>query len=111
MTREDYYNTIPKVDAAELSAIIDDSMIRLSLIYTEKYQNDAKLFITCFIKFASIKTACAFIVQSYKHTGAYKDCLLSGKDFSGYANKQPIETKWKRVLAEVLLIIYSILNQ
>lgn len=99
--------TETKISVAELSAILDDAMIELSLKYAGFYQSNARNFITCFIKFASIKTACAFIVQSYKHLGVFAECV---GDFSDYANRQPIAEKWKPVLADVLLIIYSIMR-
>jgi len=94
----------------EVSKIIDNSMVALSLVYSKNYESNAKVFMSCFLNYPSIRTACAFIVQSYKHLGLFAECQASGKDFSDYANKQPIEEKWKRVLAEILLIIFSILN-
>ena len=103
-------DSIPKVKTEELSEVIDNSMIKMSLVYAEQYQRNPVTFINCFLKYPSIKTACAFIIQSYKHTGVFAECLKCGKDFTGYANKQDIPEKWKRVLAEILIIIYSIIN-
>jgi len=96
---------------AELSQIVDNSMIKLSLIYANQYQSNPKNFIVCFIKYQSIRTVCAWIIGTYKHQGIYNECKQSGKDFSDYANKQPIPDKFKRVLAEILLIIYSIVKK
>jgi len=32
-------------------------------------------------------------------------------DFTEYANKQPVGEKWKKVLADVLLIIFNIIKR
>lgn len=109
-TYEEYLASIPKIKAKDLTGIVDDSMVQVSMQYAKQYQDNPKGFISCFIKYPSVRTNCAFIIQAYKHNGAFKECLQTGKDFTEYANRQPVEEKWKRVLAEVLLIIYSIIN-
>lgn len=105
-----YITKLANLDSKTLAEVIDDSMIKISLTYAKEYSANPKNFITCFIKFDSIKTVCAFVVQSYKHIGAFAECLTLGKDFTDYANRQMIEDKWKRVLAEILLILYSIIK-
>lgn len=93
-----------------LSEIVDNSMIKLSMTYANQYQTNPKNFISCFLKYQSIRTVCAWIIGTYKHQGIFDECKATGKDFTEYANRQNVPDKWKRVLAEILLIIYSILN-
>lgn len=90
--------------------IYNKGCLELSIMYAKEYEVRPKNFLVCFLKYDSIKMACYEIVQIYKKIGAFADCEKLGKDFSEYANKQNIDEKWKRVLAELLLIIWSILN-
>ncbi len=85
-----------------------DCYVKLSLVYASEYKNRPKNFIGCFFKFGSVRMACDDIVMVYKRIGAFQDCT---GDFSEWANKQPVEEKRKRVLAEILKIIHSIVKQ
>jgi len=88
--------------------IANETFVKMSFIYANYYSATPKEFINSFKNFESIRMACAWIIDSYKRNGAFKDCLELGKDFSEWCNKQDIEEKWKRVLNEVLIIIYAI---
>ena len=94
-----------EIKADEISEIINKGLIELSLVYAGIYKKNGKNFVTCFIKFGSIRTCCEAIVNEYKNNGAFDECV---GDFTEYANKQPVGDKWKQVLADILLIIYSI---
>ena len=94
-----------EIKADELSEIINKGFIELSLVYARIYEKDGKHFVRCFIKYGSIRTVCEAIVNEYKKIGAFDE--MEG-DFTEYANKQPVGEKWKKVLADVLLIIYSV---
>lgn len=97
-----------EIKADELSEIINKGFIELSLVYAGIYEKDGKHFVRCFIKYGSIRTCCEAIVNEYKKIGAFDE--MTG-DFTEYANKQPVGDKWKKVLADVLLIIFNIINQ
>src|SRR5688572_30438959 len=78
-----------------------------AVMYAKFYSNNPRNFINCFLKFNSVRMVCDEVVRTLKRDGTFKE--LKG-DFSQYANKQKIEEKWKPVLAEILLIIYSIVR-
>lgn len=94
----------------DFSTEADFGFFGISLIYAKTYERSPKTFLKLFIESLGVKMNCAGVVQAYKHSGAFDECKQSGKDFSDYANKQLIEDKWKRVLAEVLLVLYSIIH-
>lgn len=98
---------VPEITSEELNAIITESCFSLSLIYAKNYSNDPKNFLTCFVKFKSIRMACSWIVWGYKKSGIFKDCT---GDFSEWANKQKVDDRWKPVLNDVLKIIFSIVK-
>lgn len=91
-----------------INEVISETMISLSVNYAREYERDPRSFISCFLKFPSVRSACAWIVWSYKKTGTFNECK---GDFSEWANKQKVGEKWKRVLAEVLKIIHSIIQK
>lgn len=87
--------------------IYNNGIVNLSLMYASEYEKNPKNFIRCFLKFKGIRSVCEQIVNVYKKIGAFDS---NGKDFSEWVNKQPLEEKCKKVLTEMLLIIYSIIN-
>jgi len=95
----------------KVSEQIDEGFIQLAIMYAKMYQDDPRSFVQCFIKFESIRQVCAFIVKSFKNVGAFEECLQTGKNFDEWSQKQNVPEKYKRVLSEFLLIIYSITNQ
>lgn len=99
-----------KMSNAELSAITNRTFTEMSITYANLYRSNPKNFITCFLRYQSIRSCSAWIVHTYKQIGAFEECKQTGKDFTGYCDKLKIDQKWKRVLAELLLIIYSLLN-
>lgn len=99
---------IPPAD--EISEVINKGFVELSLVYAAMYEKDGKNFVRCFLKYKSIRMVCEAIVTEYKKLCAFDECKKTGKDFSEYANRQMLDDKWKKVLAEILLIIYSIIN-
>jgi hypothetical protein len=101
-------NTGIEIKADELSEIINKGFIELSLVYAGIYEKDGKNFVTCFIKYGSIRTVCEAIVSEYRKIGAFDE--MTG-DFTDYANKQPVGEKWKNVLADVLLIIFNVIKK
>lgn len=86
-------------------------MIEMSFTYAKQYEKDGKLFIKSFIENPSIRTACAFIVKAYKQTGAFSECEEFAPDFTDYVSRLPIPDRWRRVLGEILQIIYSIIKK
>ena len=86
----------------------DQGFLNLSILYASEYSKSGKNFVTCFLKYKSIRLVCEQIVLVYKKLGIFEDCKKDGKDFTGYANKQVISGKSKEILADILLIIYSI---
>ena len=93
------------ITAETISGIMEKGFTELSLEYARIYEKDGKHFVRCFIKYGSIRTCCEAIVNEYKKIGAFDE--MKG-DFTEYSNKQPVGEKWKKVLADVLLIIYSV---
>ena len=81
-------------------------MINLSLYYASVYEKEPKQFLGAFIRNKSIRTACVFIVSTYKQIG-----FESEKDFTDWANKQRVPEKSKRTLAEIVKIIYEIIKK
>jgi hypothetical protein len=88
--------------------ITDEYMIELSVIWAKLYQQNPKAFISSFKKYTSIKMASAHLVTTFNRKGIYQDCLSNGKDFTEWVEKQDIERRWKKLFADLLLIIYSI---
>ena len=107
---QEYAASLPKVEGREVDEIMDNGAFRLSFIYADEYRKNPKNFIVCFIKFQSIKSTCAFIVHTYKRKGVFAELQENGKDFHDYAAKVQVDEKWKKVLEEILLILYSIIN-
>lgn len=99
---------VQHIKTADIDGVLIDEYIGLSLKYAKIYQQTPKAFISSFSKFSSVKMCCSWIVWAYKKDGIFQDCT---GDFSEWANKQPVEEKWKRVLAEILKIIHSIVKQ
>src|SRR5688500_1930180 len=89
---------------------INERLIQLSFVYANAYQKNGTAFIVSFIKYPSIRMACESIVAEYKKSGALDDCRKLGKDFTEYASKQPVDERWKPILANMLLIIYGIIH-
>lgn len=98
---------IQRLNTSEIDQELIDGYFGLSLIYAKNYSNDPKNFLTCFVKFKSIRMACSWIVWGYKKSGIFKDCT---GDFSEWANRQKVDDKWKPVLNDVLKIIFSIVK-
>lgn len=96
-------------EAKAVSDILNEHMVNTSLTYAKEYKQDPKSFLNTYKKYQSIRTAAAFIVQTYKQIGAFEECKESGKDFTEYASKH-FQDQEARVFAEFLLIIYSIIN-
>ena len=90
--------------------ILNEGSMALVMTYARQYQENPKNWIQCYLKFQSIRSACKMIVKTFKDSGVFEDCKKCGKDFSEYANKQKLELKWKNVLSEILLIMYSIIH-
>lgn len=95
---------------SKISSIVNPHMVNLSFVYANEYKKNGKVFINCFLKYPGIRTACAFIIQAYKQNGAFRECQESAPDFTEYVSKLKLADHWRRVLAETLQIIYSILN-
>lgn len=85
--------------------------INLAVFYAGMYKRNPKMTIQMFLTCKSVQIFWAHIVAYFKKANIFEECQATGKDFSEYANKQNIPDKFKRVLADMLLIIYSILNQ
>lgn len=102
-------NGIP-ITSKDISEIINKCFIELSFVYADMYKKDGKSFISSFIKFKSIRMVCQSIVAEYKRLGAFQEMSSLG-DFKDYAEKQPVGELWKQVLADTLLIIYSIIKK
>lgn len=95
----------------KVNAEMDEWFVQLAIKYARMYQDDPRVFLQCFVKYESIRQAAAFVVHSFKKVGAFEECLQSGKNFEEWSQKQNVPEKYKRVLSEFLLIIYSITNQ
>ncbi len=91
--------------------ITNNSFVELSLTYARSYQTNPKAFISAYKNYNSIRMVCDWIVYTYKYIGAYDECLALGKDFTEWANRQDVDDKYKKNLAETMLIIYSIIKQ
>jgi hypothetical protein len=91
--------------------ITNNSFVELSLTYARAYERNPKAFISTYKKNLSIRLVCNWIVFTYKYIGAFDECKTLGKDFTDWANRQEVDEKYKKNLAEVMLIIYSILKK
>lgn len=98
---------VPQITSEEINAIVTENCLNMSLTYARFYESNPKSFLTCFLKFKSIRMACSWIVWSYKKSGVFNDCK---GDFSDWANKQNLDDRWKPVLSDTLKIIYSIIK-
>lgn len=96
------------VSATDVSEIVSSHMLDLGVLWAKLYKQDGKTFINTLVKFQSMRTAAAWVVWAYKYYGIFEDCRSTGKDFTGYCNKLDIEEKFKRVLSELLLVLYFI---
>ena len=83
----------------------------LALKYAAVYKANGFNFINCFLKYKSIRSACAEIVKVMKDEGVYHEAEKTGKDFTGYAKKINLNEKDKKTLAEILPIIYAITTE
>jgi hypothetical protein len=54
---------------------------------------------------------CNWIVFTYKYIGAFEECKQLGKDFTDWANRQNVKDEQKKPLAELMLVLYSILKK
>lgn len=93
------------VKPGDFDEIVDPHMINLSLSYVKQYEENPRNFINCFIKFQSVRMACAFIRNAYERSGALAECRKLG-DFSEYSKR--VDERWQKVLADILVIIYSV---
>lgn len=100
--------TIKKAIPIELGEF-DSGYIGLLLKYTEQYKTDPKLFLTCFLKFRSIRSVCEQLVFTSWKTGAL-DEAKELYDFSDWVEKQPVDQRGKEVLNDILILIKSIIN-
>ena len=83
----------------------------LALKYAAVYKANGFNFINCFLKYKSIRSACAEIVKVMKDEGVYHEAEKTGKDFTGYAKKIILNEKDEKTLAEILLVIYAIITE
>jgi len=83
----------------------------LALKYAAVYKANGFNFINCFLKYKSIRSACAEIVKVMKDEGVYHEAEKTGKDFTGYAKKINLNEKDEKTLAEILLVIYAIITE
>jgi len=91
--------------------ITNNSFVEISLTYARSYEKNPKVFINSYKKYNSIRLVCDWIVYTYKYIGAFDECKALGKDFTEWANRQDVDDKYKANLANIMLIIYSILNR
>lgn len=91
--------------------ITNNSFVEISLTYARSYEKNPKAFINSYKKYNSIRLVCDWIVYTYKYIGAFDECKVLGKDFTEWANRQDVDDKYKTNLANIMLIIYSILNR
>jgi len=83
----------------------------LALKYAAVYKANGFNFINCFLKYKSIRSACAEIVKVMKDEGIFQEAEKTGKDFTDYSEKFNLNEKDKKTLAEILLIIYTITTE
>jgi hypothetical protein len=91
--------------------ITNSSFVELSLTYARSYEKNPKAFINSYKRYNSIRLVCNWIVYTYKYIGAFEECKALGKDFTDWANRQDVDDKYKKGLAEFMLIIYSIIKK
>ena len=96
------------VSATDVSEIVSSHMLDIGVLWAKLYKKDGKVFINTLVKFQSMWTVAAWVVWAYKYYGIFEDCKLTGKDFTAYCNKLDIDEKFKRVVSELLLIMYFI---
>jgi len=103
MTAEERYKVF--------NEITNNSFVELSLTYARCYEKNPKAFIGSYKRYNSIRLVCNWIVYTYKYIGAFDECKALGKDFTDWANRQDVDEKYKPLLAEFMLIIYSIIKK
>jgi hypothetical protein len=91
--------------------ITNHSFVEISLTYARNYEKNPKAFISAYKQYNSIRLVCDWIVYTYKYIGAFDECKALGKDFTDWANRQDVDNKYKKGLAEFMLIIYSIIKK
>lgn len=103
------WNTLPPKERLEVfNQITNHTFVEISLSYARLYEQNPKAFISSFKKFESVRMVCDYIIYTYKYIGAFDEVLTIGKDFTDWANKQEVPEKYKKTLADIVLIIYSI---
>lgn len=88
-----------------IHTIIDEHMYSLAAKYARMYQENGKNFITCFVKFKSIRMACGFIRAACRKDWAEFE---RGKDFSDYCKRFDLRELDKELMNDTLKIIYAI---
>jgi hypothetical protein len=91
--------------------ITNHSFVEISLTYARNYEKNPKAFISAYKQYNSIRLVCDWIVYTYKYIGAFDECKALGKDFTEWASRQDVDDKDKTNLANIMLIIYSILKK
>lgn len=89
--------------------VTNNTFVEISLSYARLYEQNPKAFINSFKKYKSIRMACEWMIYTYKYIGAFDEVKSLGKDFTDWANKQEVEEK--QILADTMLILYSILKK
>lgn len=92
-----------------LNQIILTTGGNLMFAYAEAYKRDPEAFISTFLKFNSLRMACCLVTYTARKYG-FLDELKGKQDFSQWANKQDVEERWKPLLANLMLIIWGVLN-
>jgi len=81
------------------SEIYNTGMAELAAKYCQFYKDNPKNFITCFLKFRSIRTECRTITTMFP--------IESDKDFTDYCNKFELSEADRSVLNKTLQMIYE----
>lgn len=93
-----------------VSEIIDQDFVSLSIEYARAYKDNGMSFINSYKKYDSVRSSCEMIVSTYKRIGAFEECQKDDISFKPYAYKH-FEGKDAQILADILLIIYNIINE
>jgi len=92
--------------------ILGEGFIKLSFDYAKCYESNPQNFMRYFKTLNVFSKCCAWIVWSYKRIKAFQECeefvKQSGKDFTAWCNKQDLSDKEKKILNDILIIIYSV---
>ena len=91
----------PIPEKKTVSEIYSDGLLKIAVIYAEYYTKNGKGFVTSFLKFKSIRTQCAAVLNEFEKIQRYDP----DEKICDYVGKLRLDEKQTRLLARTLKMI------